>query len=178
MDPAATDPAPTRAPKRPRDAQRSRVYLAETPLPSSLLPGLDACARFVDRVVGTLWWQERFPTHDLAGVPRLRPGKRPPPGLLPRGGDGADDPPPPPLPHEGCRPPRAHALGARHRLRPAAPRAHVRARAGRSRARVRRPRTRRAPRRVLPGAAGARRQAPSAWPRRPPALRMGRAAPP
>jgi putative metallohydrolase (TIGR04338 family) len=74
MDPAATDAAPARAPKRPRDAQRSRVYLAETPLPSSPLPGLDACARFVDRVVGTLWWEERFPTRDLAHVPRLRPG--------------------------------------------------------------------------------------------------------
>jgi putative metallohydrolase (TIGR04338 family) len=61
--------------RRPRDAQRSRVYLAETPLPSSPLPGLAACARFVDRVVGTLWWQERFPERDLASVPRLRPGQ-------------------------------------------------------------------------------------------------------
>jgi putative metallohydrolase (TIGR04338 family) len=60
--------------RRPRDAQRSRVYLAETPLPSSPLPGLDACARFVDRVVGTFWWQERFPERDVASVPRLRPG--------------------------------------------------------------------------------------------------------
>jgi putative metallohydrolase (TIGR04338 family) len=60
--------------RRPRDAQRRRVYLAETPLPSSPLPGLDACARFADRVVGTLWWHERFPDRDLAGVPRLRPG--------------------------------------------------------------------------------------------------------
>ena len=59
---------------RPRDAQRRRVYLAETPLPSSPLPGLDACARFVDRVVGTLWWHERFPDRDLGAVPRLRPG--------------------------------------------------------------------------------------------------------
>ena len=58
----------------PRDAQRSRVYLAETPLPSSPLPGLDACARFVDRVVGTLWWQVRFPERHLGAVPRLRPG--------------------------------------------------------------------------------------------------------
>ena len=56
--------------RRPRDAQRSRVYLAETPLPSSPLPGLDACARFVDRVVGTLWWHERFPDRDLGIVPR------------------------------------------------------------------------------------------------------------
>ena len=50
--------------RRPRDAQRRRVYLAETPLPSSPLPGLDACARFADRVVGTLWWHERFPERD------------------------------------------------------------------------------------------------------------------
>jgi putative metallohydrolase (TIGR04338 family) len=50
------------------------VYLAETPLPTSPLPGLDACARFIDRVVGTLWWHERFPDRDLASVPRLRPG--------------------------------------------------------------------------------------------------------
>jgi putative metallohydrolase (TIGR04338 family) len=61
--------------RRPRDAQRRRVYLAETPLPSSPLPGLDACARFADRVVGTLWWHERFPERDLGRVPRLRPGQ-------------------------------------------------------------------------------------------------------
>jgi putative metallohydrolase (TIGR04338 family) len=71
MDPTSS---PVR-PRRPRDAQRRRVYLAETPLPSSPLPGLDACARFVDRVVGTLWWHERFPDRDLGGVPRLRPGQ-------------------------------------------------------------------------------------------------------
>ena len=59
---------------RRRDSQRRRVYLAETPLPSSPLPGLDACARFADRVVGTLWWQQRFPEHDLGALPRLRPG--------------------------------------------------------------------------------------------------------
>jgi putative metallohydrolase (TIGR04338 family) len=41
---------------------------------SSPLPGLDACARFVDRVVGSLWWHLRFPDRDLACVPRLRPG--------------------------------------------------------------------------------------------------------
>jgi putative metallohydrolase (TIGR04338 family) len=60
--------------RRPRDAQRRRVYLAETPMPSSPLPGLDACARFADRVVGSFWWHERFPDRDLAHVPRLRPG--------------------------------------------------------------------------------------------------------
>jgi len=50
------------------------VYRAENPLPSSPLPGLDACATFADRVAGTLWWQARFPEHTLDGVPRLRPG--------------------------------------------------------------------------------------------------------
>lgn len=60
--------------RTPRDAQRRRVYLAETPLPSSPLPGLDACANFADRVVGTFWWQARFPGCNLAAVPRLRPG--------------------------------------------------------------------------------------------------------
>src|ERR687898_3122830 len=60
--------------RTPRDAQRRRVYLAESPMPSSPLPGLDACARFVDRVVGTLWWEQRFPDRHLGAVPRLRPG--------------------------------------------------------------------------------------------------------
>src|SRR4249919_309935 len=61
-------------PPIPRAAQRRRVYLAETPMPSSPLPGLDACANFADRVVGTLWWQQRFPEHDLGSLPRFRPG--------------------------------------------------------------------------------------------------------
>jgi putative metallohydrolase (TIGR04338 family) len=60
--------------RRPRDAQRTRLYLAETPMASSPLPGLDACARFVDRVVGSLWWHLRFPDRALGTVPRLRPG--------------------------------------------------------------------------------------------------------
>ena len=60
--------------RRPRDAQRARVYRAETPMPSSPLPGLDACATFADRVVGTLWWQSRFPERGLDTIPRLRPG--------------------------------------------------------------------------------------------------------
>ena len=81
MDPSSSPvvPTPVVPPsgvhRRPRDAQRRRVYLAETPLPGSPLPGLDACARFVDRVVGTFWWHERFPDRDLGGVPRLRPGQ-------------------------------------------------------------------------------------------------------
>jgi hypothetical protein len=61
-------------PRHPRDAQRARVYRAELPMPSSPLPGLDACAAFADRVVGTLWWQARFPEHHLGRLPRIRPG--------------------------------------------------------------------------------------------------------
>jgi hypothetical protein len=38
------------------------------------LPGLAACARFADRVVGTLWWHARFPQLTLAELPPLRPG--------------------------------------------------------------------------------------------------------
>ncbi|MEX2253858.1 MAG: hypothetical protein WEC34_00320 [Acidimicrobiia bacterium] len=58
----------------PRDAQRSRIYRAEDPMPSSPLPGLDACRNYAERVVGTLWWQARFPDHSLDRVPRFRPG--------------------------------------------------------------------------------------------------------
>jgi putative metallohydrolase (TIGR04338 family) len=70
----ATDTTVGTRPRSRRDAQRTRLYLAETPLASSPLPGLDACARFVDRVVGSLWWHVRFPDRHLAMVPRLRPG--------------------------------------------------------------------------------------------------------
>jgi len=62
------------SPRRPRDAQRRRVYLAETPIPSTPLRGLVACERFVDQVVGTFWWHARFPDRGLGSVPRLRPG--------------------------------------------------------------------------------------------------------
>ncbi len=61
-------------PPRPRDAQRRRVYLAETPVATSPLPGLPACASFAERVVGSFWWQQRFPERDLGAIPRLRPG--------------------------------------------------------------------------------------------------------
>jgi len=67
-------PHQPRASQRPRDTQRSRVYRAETGLSSSPLPGLEACHRFAQRVVGTLWWHARFPDHTLAALPRLRPG--------------------------------------------------------------------------------------------------------
>lgn len=62
------------APRAPRDAQRRRLYLAETPLPGRKLPSLDECAAFADTVVGSLWWELRFPDLTLAGVPRMRPG--------------------------------------------------------------------------------------------------------
>jgi hypothetical protein len=58
----------------PRDSQRARVYRAELPLPVSPLPGLVACARFADRIVGTLWWHARFPHLGFEHLPRLRPG--------------------------------------------------------------------------------------------------------
>jgi putative metallohydrolase (TIGR04338 family) len=74
MDAAALSQDDLRTTRRPRDAQRTRLYLAETPLPSSPLPGLVACARFVDRVVGSMWWHLRFPGRNLSMVPRLRPG--------------------------------------------------------------------------------------------------------
>jgi putative metallohydrolase (TIGR04338 family) len=74
MDPSAAPQDDLRNTRRPRDAQRTRLYLAETPMPSSPLPGLDACARYVDRVVGSMWWHLRFPDRNLAVVPRLRPG--------------------------------------------------------------------------------------------------------
>jgi putative metallohydrolase (TIGR04338 family) len=61
-------------PRPPRDSQRARVYRAELPLAASPLPGLAACARFADRVVGTLWWRARFPELTLEQLPRLRPG--------------------------------------------------------------------------------------------------------
>ncbi|MFM8303594.1 MAG: hypothetical protein ACKOA9_04755 [Actinomycetota bacterium] len=60
--------------RRPRDAQRSRVYRAETVVPSSPLPGLPACVGFAEKVVGSLWWAARFPEHGLGGLPRFRPG--------------------------------------------------------------------------------------------------------
>lgn len=59
----------------PRDAQRSRVYRAETPLRGRRLPDLARCGAFVDTVVGSLWWADRFPELDLGRVPRLRPGQ-------------------------------------------------------------------------------------------------------
>lgn len=68
-------PLASPAPKRPRDSQRRRVYLAETPQP----PGhryrdLMDCIAFAEQVVGSLWWMARFPARDLGRLPRFRPG--------------------------------------------------------------------------------------------------------
>jgi len=79
-------------PRAPRDSQRSRVYRAETPMPASPLPGLDACAVFADRVVGTLWWQARFPDHAIDAVPRLRPGNGARQAFFRPGHDVGEDP--------------------------------------------------------------------------------------
>lgn len=67
-------PAGGPGPRRPRDAQRGRVYRAETVVASSPLPGLPACASFAEKVVGSRWWAARFPDHDLGALPRFRPG--------------------------------------------------------------------------------------------------------
>lgn len=61
-------------------------------MPSSPLPGLDACAAFADRVVGTLWWQARFPDHTIALVPRLRPGNGARQAFFRPGDDVGEDP--------------------------------------------------------------------------------------
>lgn len=60
--------------RSPRDAQRSRVYRAESPLPGRQFRELGQCAAFADSVVGSMWWQVRFPWLGLDAVPRLRPG--------------------------------------------------------------------------------------------------------
>ena len=40
----------------------------------SPLPGLLACEKFAEQVVGSLWWAARFPNHNVSDLPRLRPG--------------------------------------------------------------------------------------------------------
>ncbi len=61
-------------------------------MPASPLPGLDACATFADRVVGTLWWQARFPDHSIDLVPRLRPGNGARQAFFRPGEDVGEDP--------------------------------------------------------------------------------------
>ncbi len=59
----------------PRDSQRRRVYLAETPHPGRKLRGLPGCEDFRDLVVTDPWWGERFPEHTPDLAPMLRPGQ-------------------------------------------------------------------------------------------------------
>ncbi len=59
----------------PRDAQRIRVYRAETPLKGLIFTTLKECEDFCKSVVGTLWWSNRFPELGLAKIPRLRDGR-------------------------------------------------------------------------------------------------------
>ncbi len=61
-------------------------------MPVSPLPGLDACATFADRVVGTLWWQARFPEQTIDQVPRLRPGNGARQAFFRPGEDVGEDP--------------------------------------------------------------------------------------
>ena len=112
--------------RTPRDAQRSRVYLAETPLPSSPLPGLDASATFADRVVGTFWWQARFPEHTIDTVPRLRPGNGARQAFFRVDPDGPTITLPRRYRTKGVVLRRARALGHGGGRRPAPPRPHVR----------------------------------------------------
>lgn len=70
--PPADDPSFGR--RRPRDAQRSRVYRAETPLPGPRLPDLDHCEQYAESVTGSPWWRARFPAHHAGRLPRFRPG--------------------------------------------------------------------------------------------------------
>ncbi|MFM7060870.1 MAG: hypothetical protein ACKOZL_06775 [Actinomycetes bacterium] len=70
-----TDDADTPAGRSPRDAQRIRVYRAETPLAGRRFPELDRCRAYCEEVVGSLWWLDRFPDLGLADIPLLRDGR-------------------------------------------------------------------------------------------------------
>lgn len=59
----------------PRDAQRIRVYRAETPLAGRRFTELAQCRAYCEQVVGSLWWLDRFPDHDLGAIPTLRDGR-------------------------------------------------------------------------------------------------------
>ncbi len=59
----------------PRDAQRVRVYRAETPLKGRQFQTIGQCEEFCESVVGTLWWSDRFPDLDLNRIPHLRDGR-------------------------------------------------------------------------------------------------------
>lgn len=71
-DQADAEPASARS---PRDAQRIRVYRAETPLAGRRFAELEQCRAYCEQVVGSFWWLERFPEHHLAAIPTLRDGR-------------------------------------------------------------------------------------------------------
>jgi putative metallohydrolase (TIGR04338 family) len=75
--PRASDEPPNEpaAARSPRDAQRIRVYRAETPLVGRRFSELDQCRAYCEQVVGSFWWLERFPDHHLAAIPTLRDGR-------------------------------------------------------------------------------------------------------
>jgi putative metallohydrolase (TIGR04338 family) len=68
------DSGSTKAPQ-PRDAQRVRVYRAETPLKGRQFQSIGQCEEFCESVVGTLWWLNRFPELGLEKIPHLRDGR-------------------------------------------------------------------------------------------------------
>jgi len=67
--------APAAARRRPRDAQRSRVYRAETPLPGHALPELGRCESYAASIASSAWWTQRFPHLHAGRLPRFRPGR-------------------------------------------------------------------------------------------------------
>jgi len=73
--PSAEATGDTPAARQPRDAQRIRVYRAETPLGGRRFPELDRCRAYCEEVVGSLWWLDRFPDLGLADIPILRDGR-------------------------------------------------------------------------------------------------------
>ena len=141
----------------PRDAQRRRLYLAETPLPTSPLPGLDACAAYADRVVGTLWWEARFPDRGLGRVPGFRPGHGARQAFFTTDERGTTITLPRRYRTKGVVLHELVALGPRRRRRPADPRPHLRPSPPRRHPGVPRRRARRGAADVVPGAAGAHR---------------------
>ncbi|MCZ7526379.1 MAG: hypothetical protein M5U14_08415 [Acidimicrobiia bacterium] len=75
MDPVGKVASATGGSRRPRDAQRRRVYIAETRLGGRRLPLLDDCRGFAEEVVDSAWWRDRFPDHAVRLLPRFRPGQ-------------------------------------------------------------------------------------------------------
>lgn len=52
----------SRSARRPRDSQRSRVYAAERGVPQGAkFKGFAECRAYVDGIVASGWWREKFP---------------------------------------------------------------------------------------------------------------------